>query len=245
MNVQIESTMKRARAYWFIDGFTEIAMGGMFIILAIAMVISRNTSQTPFLSWLLSVTGKVIILKAISFLVVILALWWLKDRFTYPRTGYVRNRITATQILIIIRNVILFLLLPIIIILTASLFITSTGSVLSAMPVWFPIGLGLIWGIFVVLAGEWMGLPRFRVMGVVTLLTGIAVGIWQAIMGLPNAPANVEPTILQPWLLESIDRTLISLDLILVIFGVIVTFSGIATFLRYRKENPQPYEEEA
>jgi hypothetical protein len=245
MNVQIETTMKRARAYWFIDGFTEIAMGGMFIVLAIAMFISRNTSQTPFLSWLLSVTGKIVILKAVSLLIVVLALWWLKDRFTYPRTGYVKNRIATAQIFVIIRNVILFLLLPIIVLLTASLFITSTGSVLSSMPVWFPIGLGLIWGIFVVLAGEWMRLPRFRLLGGLTILTGIAVGIWQAVMGLPNAPANIEPTILQPWLLESIDRTLISLDLILVIFGVIVIFSGVATFIRYRKENPQPYEEEA
>jgi hypothetical protein len=245
MNVQIETTMKRARAYWFIDGFTEIAMGGMFIVLAIAMFISRNTSQTPFLSWLLSVTGKIVILKVVSLLIVVLALWWLKDRFTYPRTGYVRNQITAAKIFVIIRNVILFLLLPIMVLLAASLFITSTGSVLSSMPVWFPIGLGLIWGIFVVLAGEWMGLPRFRLLGGLTILTGIAVGIWQASIGLPNAPANVKPTVLQPWLLESIDRTLLNLDLILVILGSILVFSGVTTFLRYRKENPQPYEEEA
>jgi hypothetical protein len=63
-------------------------------------------------------------------------------------------------------------------------------------------------------------------------------------MGLPNVPANVEPTILQPPLLESIDRTLNSLDFILVIFGVVLLISGMATFLRYRKENPTPYSED-
>jgi len=244
MNAQIDTAVKRARSYWFVDGFTEIAMGGMFIILAIAMLISRNTSQAPFFSWFLSVTGEIVILKVVSLLVVILALWWLKDHFTYPRTGFVRNRITATQIFIIVRNVILFLLLPIIILFATSLFITSTGSVLASMPVWFPIGLGVIWAVFIVLAGEWMGLLRFRLLGGATLLTGIAVGIWQFAMGLPNIPASVEPNILIPSFLESIDRTISGLGFILVVFGVILLISGVVTFLSYRKENPTPYSEE-
>ena len=244
MNVQIDTTIKRARAYWFVDGFTEIATGGLFIILAGALLISRNTSQMPFLAWFISVSGEIIILKVVSLLVVILVLWWLKDHFTYPRTGFVRNRISLTQIFVIIRNVILFLLLPIIILFAASLFITSTGSVLASMPVWFPIGLGLIWATFIVLAGEWMGLLRFRLVGGITLLTGIAAGIWQSAMGLPNVPANVKPTIIQPPLLESIDRTISSLGFVLVTFGVILLISGVATFLRYRKENPTPYSED-
>ena len=63
-------------------------------------------------------------------------------------------------------------------------------------------------------------------------------------MGLPNVPANVEPTVLQPLLLESIDRTISSLGFILVIFGFILLISGVTTFLRYRKENPTPYSED-
>jgi len=244
MNTQIDTTIKRARAYWFVDGFTEIAAGGLFLILASALLTSKRTSQTPFLSWFLSVAGEIIILKVVSFLSVILILWWLKDHFTYPRTGFVRNRITITQIFIIIRYAILFLLFPIVILVIASRFITSIGSLLASMPVWFPIGLGLIWAVFIVLTGEWMGLLRFRLLGAITLLTGIAVGIWQSVMGLPNVPANVEQTILQPPLLESIDRTISSLGFILVIFGVILLVSGVMTFLRYRKENPTPYPED-
>lgn len=244
MNSQIDVTIKRARAYWFVDGFTEIATGGLFIILATALFIGKRTSQTPLLTWFLSVTGEIIILKVASFLICILALWWLKDHFTYPRTGFVRNRITAAHIFMIFRNIILFLLLPIIILFAAALFTTSTGSVLASMPVWFPIGLGIIWAVFVVLIGEWMGLLRFRVAGGITLLTGIAVGIWQSAMGLPTQPANVELPALQTPLLESVDRTISSLGFILVIFGAIVLISGVVTFLRYRKENPTPYSEE-
>ncbi len=244
MNVQIDTAIKRARGYWFVDGFTEIAIGGLLIILAGFLLISMNISQAPFPSWFLSVTGEITILKMVSFLIVVLILWWLKDHFTYPRTGFVRGKITVTQILVIIKNMILFLLLPIIGLLIASLLITSTGSVLSSLPVWFPVGLSLMWAILIVLAGEWMGLHRFRLLGVMILLAGIGVGIWQWAMGLPNIPANIQPKILQPPVLESVNRALTSLGLILLISGVSLMFSGILTFIRYRRENPQPYTED-
>ena len=244
MNVQIDTTVKRARGYWFVDGFIEIATGILFIILAVFLLISMSTSQESFVSWFLSVTGEIIIVKIISFTIVILALWWLKDNFTYPRTGLVRGKITGTQILVLIKNMILFLLLPIIGLLIASLLATSTGSVLSSMPVWFPAGLGVLWGILLVLASEWMGLRRFRWMAIFILLTGIGISIWQWTMGLPNIPTTVQPDLLQPAVLESINRSLTNLGYLLVGAGVIFLISGILTFLRYRAENPQPYTEE-
>jgi len=245
MNVQIDTAIKRARGYWFVDGFTEIAMGGLLIILAGFLLISMNISQAPFPSWFLSVTGEITMLKMVSFVIVVLILWWLKDHFTYPRTGFVRGKITVTQIVVIIKHVILFLLLPTIGLLIASLLITSACSVLSSMPVWFPVGLGLIWAILIVLAGEWMGLHRFRLLGGMILLAGIGVGIWQLAVGLPNIPTNIQPEILQPPVLESVNRALTGLGLILLISGVILMFSGILTFLRYRRENPRPYTEDA
>src|SRR5574339_914352 len=131
MNAKIYTAIKRARGYWFVDGFTEIAMGGLLILLAGCLLISMKTSQVPFPSWFLSVTGEIAILKMVSFLTVILILWWLKDHFTYPRTGFVRGKITATQIFVVLKNIVLFLLLPVAGLLLASLVITSTGSVLA------------------------------------------------------------------------------------------------------------------
>ncbi len=241
MNVQIDTTVKRSRGYWFVDGFIEIAAGVLFIILAIFMLLNMNTSQTSFISWFLSVTGEIVILKVVSFVIVVLILWWLKDNFTYPRTGLVRGKVTVNQILILIKNMILFLLLPIIGLLIASLLVTSTGSVLASMPVWFPAGLGVLWGILLVLAGEWMGLHRFRWIAILVLVTGIAIGIWQWMMGLPNISANIQ---LDHSVLESINRSLIGLGYMLIGSGIVFLISGIVTFVRYRKENPQPYEEE-
>jgi hypothetical protein len=244
MNVQIDVVIKRARGYWFVDGFTEIAAGGLFVILTGILLFHGNAPQASFPPWFLSIAGEVAIAKFFGILTAILTLWWLKDHFTYPRTGFVRgNRVTAAQVLIMIRNAILFLLLPIFGLLAASLIIAPVGSVLSSMPAWFPAGAGLIWAVLCVLAGEWMGLHRFRLVGVMILLAGVAVGIWQYAMGLPAFPANVQPELLQPPVLETINRTLTSLGFLTLASGVILLFSGVVTFLRYRKENPTPYTE--
>ncbi len=245
MNVQIDAALKRARGYWFVDGFTEMAAGGLFILLAVLLLISGNAPQASFPAWFLSVASEISIAKFVGILAAILILWWLKDHFTYPRTGFMRGkRITAAQVLVMIRNIILFLLLPIIGLLAVSLLFSSAGNVLSTMPAWFPVGLGILWAILFVLAGEWMGLLRFRLIGVMVLLTGIAIGIWQLARGLPAFPANIQPGLSQPPVLETIIRTLTGLSFLVLICGIILMFSGFLTFLHYRKENPLPYAED-
>ncbi len=237
MNMQIDSTLKRARRYWFVDGFIEMAAGGLFILLAVILLFGGKASQSSFPYRFLSITGEIGIAKIIGILVAVLILWWLKDHFTYPRTGFVRGkRITATQVFVIIRNVILFLLLPILVLLAICLLIVSARNVLAFMPAWLPVGICLIWSISYLLGGEWMGLRRFRLLAVMTLLTGIAIGIWQFAIGLPTVPVNV---------LETVNRTLTSLSVLILSSGVILMISGLLTFLRYRKENPNPYMEES
>jgi hypothetical protein len=245
MNVQIDTVMKRARGYWFVDGFTEMTTGGLFVLLAGILLIRGNAPQASFPSWLLSIAGEISIAKFFGVLVVILILWWLKEHFTYPRTGFVRgNKVTTAQILIMFRNAILFVFLPIFGLLTASLLIASTNSVLSSTPVWFPIGLGIIWAVLCVLANQWIGLRRFQLVGAMILLAGIKIGIWQYTLGLPALPQNMQPGILQPPVLEIINRTLSGLGFLTLASGIILILSGIVTFLRYRKENPTPYPED-
>jgi hypothetical protein len=142
------------------------------------------------------------------------------------------------------KKIILFLLLPIFGLLAASLLISSAGSVLSSMPAWFPVGLGIIWAVLCVWAGKWMGLRRFHLMGATILLAGMMVGLWQYVMGLPAFPANIQSGILQPPVFEIIRRTLTSLSLLVLVAGVILMLSGFMTFLHYRRENPIPYTED-
>jgi hypothetical protein len=245
MNIEIDTVVKRARGYWFVDGFTEMAAGGMFILLAGVLLFRESASQASIIAWFLPIAGEIAIVKFFGIIVAILALWWLKDRFTYPRTGFVRgSRVTAAQVFVLIRNVILFILLPIFGLLTAYLFVSTAGRVLSTMPAWFPMGLGVIWALLCIVAGQWMGLRRFQLTGVMILLAGLKIGFWQFTIGMPSLAENMHLGISQPAVLEIINRTLASLGFLTLASGVILTLSGLVTFLRYRKENPTIYQED-
>ena len=245
-NVQLDSVLKRARGYWFVDGFTEIAAGVFFILLAGILLLQGNVFQASNPSHVLSVVGIISLVKLFGFLVIVLALWWLKDHFTYPRTGFVRgNRLTAAQILTLLRNAILFVLLPIFGLLIVSVLLATMGGVLSSMPVWFPIGVGSIWAVLCILAGEWTGVTRFRVLGILFLLAGLAVGIWQWTAGLSTLPADVRPALDQSAVQEVVNRGLNGLGLLVLISGLPLVISGLVTFLQYRKANPTPYAEES
>lgn len=245
MSMQIDTAIKRARAYWFVDGFTEMAAGGFCILLAAVLLLRWNTSLASSPALFLSFAGEISIAKLFGLLILVLLLWWLKDHFTYPRTGFVRgNRVTAAQLLILIRSIVLFLLLPIVGLLAISLLVASAANVLSSMPVWFPLGVGLIWAVLCAWAGSWLGLRRFQFIGILLLLAGITVGVWQAAIGLPAAPENMQAGIFQPSTLAIIYRSLTGLGFLVLSAGVILILSGFATFLRYRRQNPAPYSED-
>lgn len=144
----------------------------------------------------------------------------------------------------IIRNIMLFVLLPILALLAISLLTTPPNSVLAAMPAWFPMILGTLWAILFVWSGEWMGIRRFRVLAGLTLLAGIVIGGWQLATGLPSFPLDFASGMAEP-IVESINRTFTSLALLVLSCGAVLVVSGLVTFLRYRRDNPSPYAEEA
>jgi hypothetical protein len=246
MDTDIKTAIQRVRGYWFVDGFTEMAAGGVFILLAALLRFSGNASPATFSTWLLSMAGEIAIAKFAGGLAAILILWWLKDHFTYPRTGFVRGqRITAAQISMILRSIALFLFLPILGLLGAGLLLTSSDSILAAMPAGFPVGLGIVWAALFLLSGEWMGIARFRILGGLTLLAGIAIGAWQLAAGLPGLSPNAQSGLPPALVVESINRTLVNLGFLTLICGVGLLFSGLVAFIQYRKENPSPYAEGA
>ncbi len=246
MDTEIKSAIKRVRGYWFIDGFTEMAAGAFFILLAALLRFSGNASPATFSTWLLSIAGEIATAKLGAGLAAILILWWLKDHFTYPRTGFVRGqRVTTAQVSMVLRNVLLFLLLPVLGLLAASLVLTSSNNVVAAMPAWFPVGLGILWAILLVVSGEWMGIARFRILAAVTLLAGFAIGGWQLAAGSAGFSPDVRPGLPQALVVESINRTLVSLGLLTLICGVGLVLSGLVAFIHYRNENPSPYAEGA
>lgn len=88
MNNTIESTIHRTRQYWYIDGFNEILTGLIFLLLGANNCISGILS--PFM-------GSAVMV-GVGYPLVILGgmfagrIWvrMLKEKITYPRTGYVK-----------------------------------------------------------------------------------------------------------------------------------------------------------
>ncbi|MBN1438065.1 MAG: hypothetical protein JW929_01540 [Anaerolineales bacterium] len=253
MDEQIETAVKRGRAYWFADGFTEI-LGGIFLILVSSVIFLRGIDgQAEFLPQFASTAVDIGLVKLAAFLAIILAIWWLKDRFTYPRTGVVQGkRIMPGIILTFIRNVILAAILPVLGLLAGFVFVPSFRGVLASIPAWLPILVGILWGVLFYSSGEWMGLRRFRIMGGLTLLAGLGVGAWQALLGFPSLAADaLQADWLQPMpeamrasLDELLSRLFVGMSVLSTVTGVILIIAGSATFLLYRRENPFPYREE-
>ena len=254
MGNQIDRAVRVGRGYWFVDGFTEMLAGGLFALLGGVLSLSGMAPQGSFLAQFVSIAGDVGFIKVLGLLAVGLILWWVKDRFTYPRTGFVRGkRVTVRQMLTFIRNAVLCLLLPVLALVAAFFVLPSMRAILFSMPVWSPAGMGAIWGVLCFLLGHWMGLRRFWLLGVLILLAGIGISAWQLAMGLPPIPVeglqfnplSALPEVLRAPLAAILSRAFVSIGLLTLVSGAVFVISGLVTFLHYRKENPVPFQEEA
>lgn len=254
MERQIDSAVKRGRAYWFADGFSELILGVFFLLLGSAVLLLVWAGQGAFLEGFTTTAVEFAILKGVALLAAFLALWWLKDRFTYPRTGYVRGKSVPPLVLLtVIRNLILIALLPVMGLISLLLFIPQTRTVLAYLPAGLPVAIGALWGALAYFGGEWMGLRRFRLLGWLMLLAGTAVGLWQLSYGLTALPAEALqwnildplPDALQYPLSEWFIRMLTGMGVLTLAAGAGFAATGAVTFLRYRKENPAPYREES
>jgi hypothetical protein len=210
--------------------------------------------QGSFLAQFASIASDIGFIKLLGLLAAALILWWLKDRFTYPRTGFVRGkRMTVAQMLTFIRNAVLCLLLPLLALVAAIFFLPSMGAILFSMPVWLPAGMAAIWSVLCILLGRWVGLRRFGLLGVLILLAGIGISVWQLGMRLPSIPVDVLqfnfltalPESLRAPLAAILNRAFVSIGLLTLLSGAVFAISGLLTFLHYRKENPLPFQEEA
>ena len=92
MKDPIEQYMQRPIRYWFSDGLNELAFGLIFIILGIYFYLNAVIHEgSPLYNILDSFFVFVILGLA---LLINKLIKWLKERFVYPRTGYVKYRET-------------------------------------------------------------------------------------------------------------------------------------------------------
>lgn len=79
---------QRVKRYWYVDGFGElVGGGGMCLILAIYFAVSEYVGDESRLGGVLSSTMALVLIS--GFFVVRRLINAVKERVTYPRTGYV------------------------------------------------------------------------------------------------------------------------------------------------------------
>jgi type IV secretory pathway VirB2 component (pilin) len=167
MNNSIDQAANRARRYWYVDGLNEGAFGGLCLLLGIYFQIQENLLIPSLIRHMLE-AGLVLFIVAIVLLLNKLVNL-LKERITYPRSGYVSYRRPNT-----IRRII------------TGLLAAAIASVLSAVLMIAPPGLDWMAGLTgLALAAVWLflawrfQLSRFLVLSLVSLGGGIFLALMQ------------------------------------------------------------------
>jgi hypothetical protein len=87
MNATIADYTKRTRQYWWIDGLAEIAFGLQLGLLTVYHFLTIFFSS---LGWGVAAAFLGIVFIVVGFLTINKGLLWVKERITFPRTGYVK-----------------------------------------------------------------------------------------------------------------------------------------------------------
>jgi hypothetical protein len=154
MNQTIEGTMQRTRQYWYIDGFSEMLTGLVFLLLGIVNCISGIVSPSAGSAVMVGIGYPLIILGG-----TFAGRGWvrfLKEKITYPRTGFVKyiqpERSSRTKRIV------------------TAFFVAISVSIVTMVvlrgldPYWVVLGTGLIIAAFIGYLGVQVPLNRFFIL---------------------------------------------------------------------------------
>jgi hypothetical protein len=187
MNSTIKNTLERTRQYWYVDGFNEMLIGMVFLLLAGINHISGILDPSPFSAILVGVGYPVIILLSITLGGKLVNK--LKSRYTYPRTGFVkyirpepserRKRAVKTGVVSAVISIFILMVLSG---LNPMVYIFSTGAFLTLLFVVFAARIPLprfylmaLWSMVVIVLAYFSGFSFVEKM--VLLLAGNGIGL--------------------------------------------------------------------
>jgi hypothetical protein len=165
-NQAINETIKRTKRYWYVDGFSEIGVGILLMVIILFNYAVEQMQQSTLQVILLVIGMPALIIlgtRALSRIVV-----KLKEKYTYPRTGYVsylRKPSNRRWSRVLLTGILGF----------------SVGAVTSFLsgklpPVYEQIFVSLVITLVYVYIGYSIGLKRFYILAAACLvLLGIAI----------------------------------------------------------------------
>lgn len=161
---------QRAQQYWYTDGIAEMVMGGFFMLLGLYFGAQALLPADSFLGSML--TPALLLVVVGGGLVGRRLIGKLKERLTYPRTGYVAYRQPAGKRRWLTAAVGFGMAL-----LVSSLFASSPAS-----QRWIPAIGGLLIGVFWLYYAHRLQVVRLHIMAVISAITGVAI----TLSGMPE-----------------------------------------------------------
>jgi hypothetical protein len=166
MKDPIKDTIQQTRRYWYVDGLTELATGTLFLVLSLFYIIIGLIGPGSTAGWLETFGVPAIIL--IGGLAGRWGVSRLKERLTYPRTGYVAYRDSRIRLKV---------LSVLIALLVSALFV---GAMFFLKIVWLDKAIPtVIAAILIAFVGQNYGLRRFYWLAVYILLLGLPMTLLQ------------------------------------------------------------------
>ena len=201
MNDELELVVQRTRQYWFADGLVELSVGGTFIILGLYFYI-QSILPSESLVLLAVQAGFVFLLFGVIFLSRYVVNRF-KSHLTFPRTGYVSYNRASKKHRIVSAGIAIFIAA-----LNIALFLTTPLSLN-----WIPAITGLVVGFIWLISAFRVGLLRFYLQSILSLLLGVGLSL-----------ARLE--------------TYQSLALYYTVMGLVLILSGGLTLIKYLHQNP-------
>ncbi len=167
MKSNMDQIQRRTVGYWFDDGLVDLFVGGVFLLLG-AFFTGSGLFQRGFITALTVGIGQPLIIL-VGFLVGKKVIPLLKEKYIYPRTGYVayrerskvsrRRRIVIALVSGAVTSAAILLVLP------------NVGEAL----IWFISGIMI--AAFIVFLGLRTGLIRYLILAGIAILIGAFVSI--------------------------------------------------------------------
>jgi len=206
MNKQVETVIRRTQQYNFEDGLTEVFIGALTTLGGLVLL----TAQFPFIAFGLFLVGVILITKTLE---------RIRERSTYPRSGYLTYKEHKSKRWITI----LIALISCLIaggLLIAALLLDPKHAL-----AWPSLIVGVFVGGVFLYKGIQLRLARILFLGMVTILFGFLLS----------------PVVLGTDITEGYNG-LVAFGLFFFTVGMTFLISGGLRFRKYLQENPIPVE---
>ncbi|HZW04990.1 MAG TPA: hypothetical protein VFF68_13740, partial [Anaerolineaceae bacterium] len=164
----IDETMKRTRQYWYVDGISEMFTGLFILLLGAFFAVIPLIPSVAARTWLLALGQPALIL--LGFWLGGKAVRAVKERLTYPRTGYLAFRKPTRKHR--------WGRLVFAAVLSASLGVLFSVLFNLIPERWIPAIAAGVLGLFMLFLAYQLGLVRFAVLAGYFLVVGLLVFWW-------------------------------------------------------------------